>query len=198
MSTLSGRFLPLDPRDEHILDTLERDTRGQRLEDIYGPEGSSADAYGDSGLGAPEKWSRRSEAARKRWADPAYREKMLEKRAEKRRRDAEAACEQPKAKVEIGVMDSITLCDDDKAKAINDYARSNKLRSEKVTAFHRNRREWMENRLKDSPARLTDEEYLQRKIERRDRRRLFALRREQASKARKEEQDEKERNMDSP
>lgn len=185
-SSLSGRFLPMDPRDEAVLDLLEGD--GGRAasieEETYGPEGPPTDAYGDSVLGGTKKWSRRSEAARKRWSDPAYRAKMLEKRAEKRRRDAEAAGEPPKQhKVEIGRMDSITLCDEEKAKAINDYARSNKLRSEKITAFHRNRRLWMENRLKDSPSRLSDEEYVRRKQEIREKRRQSALKREDVKRA---------------
>lgn len=180
-SSLSGRFLPMDSRDEAVLDLLEGGKgEGESTdEQSYGPEGPPSNAYGDSVPGNEKKWSRRSEAARKRWADPAYRAKMLEKRAEKRRRDAEAAGEPPKQhKVEIGRMDSITLCDEEKAKAINDYARSNKLRSEKITAFHKNRRSWMENRLKDSPSRLSDDEYISKKKEVRERRRQSALKRE--------------------
>lgn len=183
MSNLSGRFLPMDPRDENILNALEAETvLGSDIEESYGPDGPPASAYGDYAP-STKKWSKRSEAARKRWADPVYRERMLKKRAEKKQRDAEAAGGPPKPKVEIGRMDSITLCNDDKAKAINDYVRSNKLRSEKITAFHRDRRQWMENRLKDSPARLTDDEYLKRKLELRERRRSNARKREEAKRA---------------
>lgn len=176
----------MDPRDQAVLDLLEGDGgRSASIEEeSYGPEGPPTDAYGDSMLGGAKKWSRRSEAARKRWADPAYRAKMLEMRAEKRRRDAEASGEPPKQhKVEIGPMDSIRLCDEEKAKAINDYARSNKLRSEKITVFHRDRRLWMENRLKDSPSRLSDEQYARRKGEIRERRRQSALKREREKRA---------------
>lgn len=180
-SSLSGRFLPMDPRDEAILDLLagEPGRRQTEEEETYGPEGPPSEAYGGSEPGSAKKWSKRSEAARKRWADPAYRAKVLQKRAEKRRRDAEAAGEPPKQhKVEIGRMDSITLCDEERAKAINAYARSNQLRSEKITAFHKNKRAWMENRLKDSPMRLSDDEYIERKKAIRDRRRQSALKRE--------------------
>lgn len=173
----------MDPRDEVILDLLENDSHRIPDEQAFGPQGPPSDAYGTSAINGQKKWSRRSEAARKRWADPAYRAKMLEKRAEKRRRDAEMAGEPPKQhKVEIGRMDSITLCDEEKAKAINDYARSNKLRSEKITAFHRDRRTWMETRLKDSPSRLSDEEYDKRKKETQERRRQSALKRERTKR----------------
>lgn len=185
-SSLSGRFLPLDPRDEEIIDLLVRDSNPfVSLEDVYNAEGPPVGAF-DDGTTGQRKWSRRSEAARRRWADPAYRVKVLEKRAEKRRKSAEMS-EGHKAKVEIGPVDSITLCNDDKAKRINDYARSNKLRSEKLTGFHRNRKQWMENRLRDSPMRLSDEEYVDRKIEKRERRRYFALEREKRMKAEREE-----------
>lgn len=168
MSTLSGRFLPMDLRDENILNILESTSSLTHPfdEENYGPEGPPSHAYGHTRPGAAKKWSKRSEAARKRWADPAYRAKVLEKRAEKRRKDAELAGEplQPKQhKVEIGCMDSIALCDDEKAKAINDYARSNKLRSEKISAFHRDRQLWMENRLSKGRPKLTDEEYIEQK-----------------------------------
>lgn len=189
MSELSGRFLPMDPRDERILDILEKDNSRQlSLEDeAYGPEGPPSVAYGDSSVpGRPKKWSKRSEAARKRWADPSYRAKMLEKRAEKRRKDAEAAGEVTKHhKVEIGRMDSITLCDDDKAKAINDYARSNKLRAEKMSAFHRDRKLWMEQRLGKGLAGLTDEEYHSQKKEAQQRRREIALERSKSLQKKK-------------
>lgn len=177
-STLSGRFLPMDPRDEKVLDVLESNARGPFV-DSYGPEGPPTDAYGGPAMPTePRKWSKRSEAARKRWADPVYRAKMLEKRAEKRRRDAEANGENVKGhKLEIGCMDSVTLSDENKAQAINAYARSNKLRSEKITAFHRNRKLWMETRLDDSPKNLSDDEYVQTKIDLREKRRQSALKR---------------------
>lgn len=191
MSSLSGRFLPLDPGDETVLEALDRETgRGPGVQDSYDADEPSVSEYGDYTPVSMKKWSKRSEAARKRWADPAYRAKMLQKRAEKRRRDAEAAGEQPKAKVEIGRMDSITLCNDEKAKAINDYARSNQLRSEKITAFHHNRTQWMADRLSNSPARLSDEEYVQQKLQVKERRRMSALRREEA-KAKKEQESKK-------
>lgn len=181
VSKLSGRFLPLDPGDETVLDVLENDSaHSVSVEDAYyGPEGPPSEEYGASmGLALSKKWSKRSEAARKRWADPAYRAMMLKKRAEKRRRDAEASGELPKQhKVEIGRMDSVTLSGDDKAKAINAYARSNKLRSEKITAFHRNRKTWMETRLSDSRFRVSDEDYVARKKKTQENRQEFARQR---------------------
>lgn len=186
-SNLSGRFLPLDPRDEEIIDLLVGEKYSSvSLEDLYHTEGPPAEAFEDNTT-EQRKWSRRSGAARRRWADPAYRTKVLAKRAEKCRKNAEMN-EGHKAKVEIGPVDSITLCDDDKAKAINNYARSNKLRSEKITAFHRNRKQWMENRLKDSPMKLSDEEYVKQKIEKRKRRRYFALEREKRMRIEKGEE----------
>lgn len=181
-SKLSGRFLPMDPRDEAIIDLFENDNRRPDVEREYGPEGPPSQAYGESAPGRPKKWSKRSEAARKRWADPSYRAKMLEKRAAKKRMKEEANGV-PKHKVEIGRMDSITLCDDDKAKAINDYARSNKLRSEKISAFHRNRKLWMETRLSKGQPKLTDEEYVKKKKEAQQKRKEIALKRARDKRA---------------
>ena len=166
--SLSGRFLPVDPRDEKILDVLESSsTRSQSVDQEFGPEGPPSRVYGDSQPGTARKWSKRSEAARKRWADPAYRSKVLAKRAEKRRENAKLSGEEvpikQKKKVEIGCVDSITMRNDEKAKAINDYARSNQLRSEKISQFHQDRQLWMEKRLSTSRSRLTDEEYIDQK-----------------------------------
>lgn len=173
-SSLSGRFLPMDPRDEAVLDVLENNARGPLI-DAVPPSESDRDDSGLSTSGSERKWSKRSEAARKRWSDPEYRAKMLAKRAEKRRRDREQQ-EQDK-RLEIGCMDSITLSDESKAQAINAYAISNKLRSEKITAFHRNRKAWMEERLQESPQNLTDDEYVGKKLELKQKRRLTALKR---------------------
>jgi hypothetical protein len=146
--SLSGRFLPLDPGDEALLDELERDSSDLGEASLsFGPDGPPVAAYG-----APPgpTWSRRADAAKKRWADPAYRANMLAKRAEKKRRDVEAGLipdPEAKRKVHIGRLDSITLSSEEKAKAINDYARSNKKRSEKITAYHRDRTAWMADRL---------------------------------------------------
>lgn len=185
VSSLSGRFLPMDPRDEAILDVLENTSRSPFIPS-YGMDVRPSDVH--DGIVAPSvspKWSKRSEAARKRWSDPMYRAKMLEKRAEKRRRDAEESDESSK-RLEIGCMDSITLSDESKAKAINAYARSNKLRSEKITAFHKNRKVWMEERLQDSPQNLSEKEYIEKKLELREKRRQSAIKRNNNIKAKKE------------
>lgn len=178
MSHLSGRFLPLDPGDEVLLDVLESGFKRGGVEAVeYGPEGPPVEAYGSASLnGRSGKWSKRSEAARKRWADPAYRAKMIAMREEKKKRDEDASA--PKThKVEIGRMDSITLCDDDKAKAINDYARSNKRRSEQMTAFHHDKRTWMESRLSDGVAARWTDNYVEGKLLKKEKRRQAALRR---------------------
>lgn len=166
---ISNRFLPLDPGDEVILDELAGTSTESRAEqlgpgasvfdssasNVYGGgvgEGPPAAAYGPGGGRSEDgrKWSKRSEAAKKRWADPEYRAKMLAKRQEKRRQDAEAGLiVEGKAKVEIGRLDSITLSGEEKAAAINAYARSNTRRSEKLMRFHRDERTWMENRLSE-------------------------------------------------
>lgn len=150
MKTLSGRFLPLDPRDEVILDVLEKGRCGPEMitAEEYGEEGPPSSEYGTSNK---PQWSRRAEAAKKRWADPEYRAKILAKREEKKRRDIESG-KRPadtKPKVHIGATDSITMSSDIKAREINNYARSNKLRSEKISAYHRDRAAWMENRLSE-------------------------------------------------
>lgn len=169
---LSGRFLPLDPREEVVLDVLDGTVTGE--EDDFGQEGPPIEAYANSQEpGRSRTWSKRAEAARRRWQDAAFREKMLAKRAEKRRRDLEART----PRIEIGCMDSITLCDDDRAKQINDYVRSNQLRSEKITAYHRDRRAWMETRLsagEDLRWRMNRVEY---KKQRQDKRQEEARRR---------------------
>lgn len=187
MTTLSGRFLPMDPRDERVLDVLESENSRSILVDISQNPDGPAGPFSDSAT-RTKKWSKRSEAARKRWADPAYRAKMLAKRAAKRRLDADAEGKQHR--LEIGCMDSITLCDDDKAKAINDYVRSNKLRSEKLSAFHQNTKEWMENRLSEgrSVSQMSDEEYVLHKKEQRERRRQSALKRVRNIKEKKKKE----------
>lgn len=150
LSSLSGRFLPLDPADEAVLDVLERrNDKNSTEEDLIpcGPEGPPSRAYGTL---SKTKWSKRAEAAKKRWADPAYRAKMLAMRAEKRQQDIEAGIKSPpkmKRRVQIGRLDSITLSSEEKAKAINSYALSNKRRSEKLTLYHRDQRTWIANRL---------------------------------------------------
>jgi hypothetical protein len=147
--SLSGRFLPLDPGDEALLDELER--TGADAADgglSFGPDGPPLAAYGTSATGPT--WSKRADAAKKRWADPVYRANMLAKRAEKKLRDIQAGLipdPETKRKVHIGRLDSITLSSEEKAKAINAYARSNKKRSEKITAYHFDRAAWMAKRL---------------------------------------------------
>lgn len=193
-SILSGRFLPMDPRDEAVLDVLERNTYHRPFNESYSNSGSpdneneyqNDDEMHGIPSAAPRKWSKRSEAARKRWSDPEYRAKMLEKRAANKRLKQQQSHgengvvvedEDEIKRLEIGCMDSITLSDDNRANAINAYARSNQLRSEKITAFHRNQKVWMEERLKDSPQNLTDEQYVQRKLDIKQRRREAGLKR---------------------
>jgi hypothetical protein len=155
--SLSGRFLPLDPSDEVVLDELERAAPGGRAAED--PEGPPATAYGTAASGP--KWSKRAEAAKKRWADPLYRAKMLDMRAAKKERDllnaggvvgeekgspGKAA---RKKKLQIGKLDSITMSRAEMANAINEYAQSNQRRSEKLASFHRDRATWMARRLSD-------------------------------------------------
>lgn len=179
--SLSGRFLPLDPREENVLDILDGSVGG--TEEEFGTEGPPSAAYGNSAEpGRARTWNKRAEAARRRWKEPAFRAKMLAKRAAKKARDEAART----PRIEIGCMDSITLCDDDRAKMINDYVRSNRLRSEKITAYHRDRRTWMETRLsagEDLRWRMNRVEY---KKQRQDKRQEEARRRHARMRAAKD------------
>jgi hypothetical protein len=147
---LSGRFLSLDPGDEALLDELERDPAADAADGglSFGPDGPPLTAYGTTATGPT--WSKRADAAKKRWADPAYRANMLAKRAEKKLRDIKAGLvpdPETKRKIHIGRLDSITLSSEEKANAINAYARSNRKRSEKIKAYHHDRAAWMARRL---------------------------------------------------
>lgn len=194
-SELTGRFLPLDPRDEKVLDALEEGARPPELVK-FGPEGPPSLAYGSSGAAHVKQWSKRSQAAQKRWADASYRARMLKMRAEKKllnekKNGVSPKRVPPKHKVEIGPMDSVTMCNDDKARAINQYTRSNKVRSEKLSSFHRNRKVWMERRLGEGEGNLSDEEYVAKKKEIQEKRRNIALKRAQRKR-------EKEKQADKP
>lgn len=180
---LSGRFLPFDPGDEAILDELEsekRTFRAESTEDGRGEDGSTGTS--------PEKtvWSRRSEAAKKRWADPTYRAKMLKKR----RRKVEAA-----GKVRIGSMDSITLSGDEKAREINDYVRSCKRRSESLAAFHRDGAAWMKKRLDDGEDLRRGRE-VEGLLKRRERRREVARKRHEARRQKASEEGDSAKALD--
>lgn len=139
-TTLSGRFLPMDPRDEMFLDNMNS-VPGSRVPDVeYGSEGPPASAYSGNGEpGRSKVWNKRAAAAKRRWEDPEYRVKMLQKRRATRNNNT--------GKINIGACESITLVDDERAKEINAYARSNRLKSEKISFYHRDRKGWMESRL---------------------------------------------------
>lgn len=139
-TTLSGRFLPMDPRDEMFLDNMNRKPGAGSAEVEYGAEGPPASAYSGSGEpGRSKVWNKRAAAAKRRWEDPEYRAKMLQKR--RSTKDANGIG------MRIGACESITLVDDERAKEINNYARSNRLKSEKISFYHRDRKGWMESRL---------------------------------------------------
>ena len=177
---LSGRFLPLDPKDETVIDVLESKDRDRNEE--YGLEGPPDSAYGHKSRKA---WNKRAAAAKKRWEDPEYRAKMLAKRASTKER---------KRAMQVGAMESITLCDDERAKEINDYVRSNRLRSEKLTFYHRDRKAWMESRLSEGAGlrwRRENEEY---KKMAQEKRKLEARRRHARMRAKKELEEEKAEN----
>lgn len=171
-SGLSGRFLPLDPKDEAIIDVLESKDRDRNEE--YGLEGPPDSAYGHKSKRA---WNNRAVAAKKRWEDPEYRAKMLAKRANTKER---------KKALQVGAMESITLCDDERAKEINDYVRSNRLKSEKISFYHRDRKAWMESRLSEGAGLRWKRQNDEYKKMAQEKRRLEARRRHARMRAKKE------------
>mmetsp|Transcript_11342 Transcript_11342/g.30559 ORF Transcript_11342/g.30559 Transcript_11342/m.30559 type:complete len:323 (+) Transcript_11342:192-1160(+) len=125
-------------------------------------------------------WSRRSEAAKRRWADPKYRKKILEKRRAKMM----AARTKNAPRVRIDTTDSVTLSSDEKAAKLDRYVRSNQLRAEARRRYLHDQHEWMRARLADgAPARLRrdDPDFLR---ERQRQRSLIARRRHQLKLAR--------------
>jgi len=143
-TTLSGRFLPLDPRDEMFLDNMSHAPYSGGTDVEYGSEGPPSSAYsGSPEPGRSKMWNKRAAAAKRRWEDPEYRAKMLEKRRTTKNKNNK----KKNGGIGIGACESITLVDDERAKEINDYARSNRLKSEKITFYHRDRKGWMESRL---------------------------------------------------
>jgi len=163
LGSLQGKFLSMESQLED--EVVETDTNEEYF-----------DSFGDVREGLPrtgleptvvKKWNRRAEAAKKRWANPEYRKKMMEKR--RRKKEGEEKTER-KHRVQIGNMDSVTLSSDEKAREINAYAQSNKLRSEKLEKLHQDKEKWMQERLASgSPLRdhLNNDEYKrQRQLER--------------------------------
>ncbi|KAA8491813.1 hypothetical protein FVE85_8295 [Porphyridium purpureum] len=137
------------------------ETEMEGLDSIEGKQTPGApddfDEYGAVADGIPQvnssesdqekKWSRKSEAAKRRWANPEYRRKILAKRRAKMA--AAKLAEKPVRTrgVQIGAMDSVTHSSDEKAAAINRYARSLKLRSERMQLYKRDQMTWMNERL---------------------------------------------------
>lgn len=144
----------------------------------------------------PVCFNRRAEAARRRWQDPEYREKMRAARAanalrpqtrfvQRRTRPEDpshAAQDVSTGKnsepivvnlpseecldispadmtksvgadaagmIVIGARDSITLCSEEKAAAINAYVIRNKHRSEKLLMFHNDKQRWIDTKLRE-------------------------------------------------
>lgn len=184
-TTLSGRFLPMDPRDEMFLDNMNRKPGTGIPEDEYGAEGPPATAYSGSGEpGSSKVWNRRAAAAKRRWEDPEYRAKMLQKRRTTKDNISW------KMKMTIGACESITLVDDERAKEINNYARSNRLKSEKISFYHRDRKAWMESRLNQGEelrSRMNTVEY---KKEMQEKRQQHARLRHARMRAKKDEEEE--------
>lgn len=102
------------------------------------PDDQDDDASGVSAsrVKLPGVWSNRSLAARRRWADPVYRENLLEKRRARRA----ARPEEPPRRLAIGPLDSVVFSPSpaqtqiwrSKADDINRWARANQLRREKA------------------------------------------------------------------
>ncbi|KAG8467957.1 hypothetical protein KFE25_007009 [Diacronema lutheri] len=122
-------------------------------------------------------WSNRSLAARRRWADPEYRDKVVRKRMEN------AAPKSPKSALAIGPLDSVVFSPSQaqteiwrsKADEINRWARANQLRREGALRWKRDPMGWTLANLeagKPARSRLDNDTY---KIVRQEQRRLLSV-----------------------
>lgn len=122
-------------------------------------------------------WNKRSEAAKRRWADPDYRRRQITKRRAKAAEPAQQRRRRPTRKVET-VLQSPTAAETEiwrsKADDINRWAQANQLRREKALRYKRDPVGWSREHLEAGcglRAQLNNETF---KAERRERRRLLA------------------------
>uniref|UniRef100_A0A7S0BQY4 Uncharacterized protein n=1 Tax=Rhodosorus marinus TaxID=101924 RepID=A0A7S0BQY4_9RHOD len=171
---LQGRFLPAD--SENIAKADEVD------EENFDILGDVREGLPSSYFELPEerKWNKRAQAAKKRWADPEYRKKMIQKRNLKKEKGAE---DEKKDGDEVGAIDSLSAPQEDEVPAGSDaHALANKLRSEKLESHHRDKTKWMEERLASGAElrdRLNNDEF---KAERQEKRKQMAIKRHRKRK----------------
>eukprot|EP00186_Timspurckia_oligopyrenoides_P002069 CAMPEP_0182442482 /NCGR_PEP_ID=MMETSP1172-20130603/1390_1 /TAXON_ID=708627 /ORGANISM="Timspurckia oligopyrenoides, Strain CCMP3278" /LENGTH=198 /DNA_ID=CAMNT_0024637359 /DNA_START=204 /DNA_END=800 /DNA_ORIENTATION=- len=142
-SSLQGRFVPLIPSIEQEM-ALDRPDAGNEEEmDEYGLVSDGLPKREPEFSSEKRSWSTKSQAAKRRWANPEYRQKILEKRR------AKVASKKSNVtpRVQIGTMDSVALSTDEKAAEIIRYCRSNQLRSEAMRRFRRDPLGWMNEKL---------------------------------------------------
>uniref|UniRef100_A0A7S1THJ2 Uncharacterized protein n=1 Tax=Compsopogon caeruleus TaxID=31354 RepID=A0A7S1THJ2_9RHOD len=199
--SLRGRFVqPTSVEIEMRQDSLSGgDSYGGRVPSRHGPTSTETDtslsdilpelddedrlpssiALADNASDSRSRWSRRAEAAKKRWADPEYRAKMMSSR--RRAKDsANASLHHPR--VEIGPMDSIVGSSDQKARMIIAYANANAKRAEKVRNFHQNQAQWIQDRLDAGAESRELRSSEQRKLETQQRRSEIARKRQACRK----------------
>jgi len=181
---LQGRFLPADSENMDKTDEVDEENF-----DILGDvrEGLPSSYFE---LPEQQKWNKRAQAAKKRWEDPEYKKKVMQKRNLKKKKDRD----------QVGPIDSISPPPDDEVQVGSDaHAQANKLRSEKLESHHRDKIKWMEERLASGAElrdRLNNDDY---KAERKEKRKQMAIERHRkmkdlAQRARPEEGTE----LDSP
>lgn len=123
-------------------------------------------------------WSNRSQAAKRRWADPEYRAKVV-----KKRRENAAPKRAPNSGLAIGPLDSVVFSPSpaqteiwrSKADEINRWARANQLRREGTLRWKRDPMGWTLDNLASGDAmrsRLNNDTY---KSERQQQRKLEAM-----------------------
>ncbi|KAJ8904389.1 hypothetical protein NDN08_000908 [Rhodosorus marinus] len=171
---LQGRFLPADSENRHKSEEVD-----EQNFDILGDvrEGLPSSYFE---LPEEKKWNKRAQAAKKRWADPEYRKKMMEKRNLKKKKGKE---DEKKDGDEVGSIDSISPPPDDEVQVSSDaQALANKLRSEKLESHHRDKTKWMEERLASGAElrdRLNNDDY---KAKRQEKRKQMAIERHRKRK----------------
>lgn len=194
--SLRGRFVPpsslevemkqLNSLQSNDLLSSSSDATARSSEFASHTEEETDEGLYDGGLSAPgnvdngskRRWNRRSEAAKKRWADPEYRAKMMNSRQKTKREKASQ-----NKRVEIGPMDSIVGSSDQKSKMIMDYAIANAKRADKIRRFHHQRASWMRERLsggQDKRDSFNNDDF---KLERKQKRSEVARKRQQRRKS---------------
>lgn len=170
--------------DENEAELDDDDIPSSRLTQTIDDEDDAPKPPLSRSLTSAGVWSNRSQAAKRRWADPEYREKVVKKRRENAAAAAAAApARTPSSGLAIGPLDSVVFSPSraqteiwrSKADEINRWARANQLRREGTLRWKRDPMGWTLANLeagKDVRARMNNETY---KAFRQHQRKLKAL-----------------------